>query len=105
VLGAVVLLLVVILASQVKMVLLRWLVVVAGVLDAVMVSMDSVAEVSLFSVVVVIVAGLLVVVSVGVVVGVGVVCCLQDGVLVEVHWLHVALVVVVVVKLSMSVVL
>lgn len=104
-LGAVVLLLVVTLASQVEMVLLRWLVVVAGVLDAVMVSMDSVAEVSLFSVVLVIVAGLLVVVSVGVVVGVGVVCCLQDGVLVEVHWLHVALVVVVVVKLSMSVVL
>lgn len=104
-LGAVVLLLVVTLASQVEMVLLRWLVVVAGVLDAVMVSMDSVAEVSLFSVVVVIVAGLLVVVSVGVVVGVGVVRCLQDGVLVEVHWLHVALVVVVVVKLSMSVVL
>lgn len=37
VLGAVVLLLVVTLASQVQMMLLRWLVVVTGVLDAVMV--------------------------------------------------------------------
>ena len=68
VLGAVVLLLVVALASQVQMVLLRWLVVVASVLDAVMV------QITFFSVSPVIKVGtLLVVVSVGVVMGVGVV--------------------------------
>lgn len=68
VLGAVVLLLVVALASQVQMVLLRWLVVVAGVLDAVMV------QITFFSVSPVIKVGtLLVVVGVGVVVSVGVV--------------------------------
>jgi len=68
VLGAVVLLLVVNLSSQVQMVLLRWLVVVASVLDAVMV------QITLFSVAPVIEVGiLLVVVGVGVVMGVGVV--------------------------------
>jgi len=68
VLGAVVLLLVVNLSSQVQMVLLRWLVVVASVLDAVMV------QITFFSVSPVIKVGtLLVVVSVGVVMGVGVV--------------------------------
>ena len=68
VLGAVVLLLVVTLSSQVQMMLLRWLVVVSGVLDAVMV------QITLFSVAPVIEVGiLLVVVGVGVVMGVGMV--------------------------------
>ena len=73
VLGAVGLLLVVTLASQVEMVLLRWLVAVTSVLDTAMVLMDSLAKISLFRVMPVIVVFSLVLVGVGIVVSVGVV--------------------------------